>query len=270
MSGQVEHSPFKENNETFIQGSYNNLSILVRESDEYINATKLCSDGNRDFRTLKRGQRFLKIIDFWNNDRKNRGVQLCTPLVFLQKVYDRAQGQYIHPELIHFVAEWISIEYSFKVKYIMDTINDYSHATNQTLDETKDQLINQMRVTIEEKDRIIQDQNKIIKIRDYLIDETSVPIDNCNKFLTLFKFGNGFKISANSTHLRKNFLKRFVFSASMNYKQDFKLAAGAYEFENFDEYDDILQIIRDMRFKSEIDGNEVVQVQPSTPKEFPE
>jgi hypothetical protein len=258
MAGHVGRASFIENCESFIQGSYNDLSNLIRESDNHINVTKLCSDGGRDFRTLKRGQRFSKIIDYWNNDRKNRGVQICTPLIFLQKGYDQAQGQYIHPELIHFVAEWISIEYSFKVKHIMDTINDYNHATNQTLDETKDQLINQMREIINEKDRIIQNQHTAIQTQEHHIQETSVSIDNCNKFLTVFTYRNGFKISANSSKPRKNFLKRFVFSASMNYKQDFKRIAGSYQFANFDHYSEILQIIRNLNHKSEENGNEVV------------
>jgi hypothetical protein len=140
----------------------------------------------------------------------------------------------------------------------MDTIDQYSHATNQTLDETKDELITQMRATIEEKDRIIENQHLNIQTQEHHIRETAVPLDNCNKFLTLFRFDGGFKISANSSHLRKNFLKRFLFSASMNYKQDFKRDAGSYEFQNFDNDAEILQIIRNMNHKSEIDGNQVV------------
>jgi hypothetical protein len=42
----------------------------------------------------------------------------------LKKGYNKAQGIYLHKDLIYFVAEWVSVEYSFKVKHIMDAINE--------------------------------------------------------------------------------------------------------------------------------------------------
>ena len=42
-------------------------------------------------------------------------------------VENNFKGIYIHPDLIHFVAEWCSVEYAFRVKDIMDSINDKVH-----------------------------------------------------------------------------------------------------------------------------------------------
>ena len=45
----------------------------------------------------------------------------------LLKIANDYRGVYIHPDLIHFVAQWVSVRYSFEVKHIMDSINDKVH-----------------------------------------------------------------------------------------------------------------------------------------------
>ncbi|KAI5533636.1 KilA, N-terminal/APSES-type HTH, DNA-binding family [Trichomonas vaginalis G3] len=37
------------------------------------------------------------------------------------------KGICIHPDLVHFVAEWCSVKYAFYVKYIMDSIDKKVH-----------------------------------------------------------------------------------------------------------------------------------------------
>jgi hypothetical protein len=61
-----------------------------------------------------------------------RAAQICSPIqkpviYELRKDYDEVQGQYIHPDLVHFVAEWISIEYAFQVDDLMIAINENTH-----------------------------------------------------------------------------------------------------------------------------------------------
>ena len=117
---------FIENDEEFIKGTYNGIEIYIRKSDGFINVTKMCDEGGRDFRTFKRSQRFKKIIQYYNDFECC--ANLHTPIIYeLRNGFHDMQGQYLTPDLIHFVAEWISIEYSFKVKHIMDSINDKVH-----------------------------------------------------------------------------------------------------------------------------------------------
>ena len=126
-----EHSTIIENDEEFVQITYNAVSIYQRKKDGYINATKLCSDAGRDFRTLKRSKRWNDIINYYLSNEISKDVQNCTPLYELKKSYNQMQGQYITPDLIHFVAEWLNIEYSFKVKHIMDSVNEKVHEVLQ-------------------------------------------------------------------------------------------------------------------------------------------
>jgi hypothetical protein len=276
-----------ENNEDFKIGTYNGVSIIYREKDKYINATKLCADGKRDFRTFKRGDRWKKIKEFW---QKEACANLHMPVYELRKNYDKAQGQYIHPDLIHFLADWISIEYAFKVAKIMNLINVKNQLANQTLEDTildlQDQL-DEARTTIEMKDKIIQQQDKHI-------DKTSVPLQNSDKYLYILrneqrvegsKYGSGaprgfasanfidFHLSADSTKPPPEELVvyKFVFSASMNYKQHIKSIGNtppepSWEngynknwkclFKNYYHFDghnlkQVLTIIRDLKPQSE-------------------
>ena len=50
-----------------------------------------------------------------------------TPKYQLLNVSNEFKGTYIHPKLVHFVAEYCSIEYAFTVSEIMYQINDKVH-----------------------------------------------------------------------------------------------------------------------------------------------
>ena len=50
-----------------------------------------------------------------------------TPKYRLLNVSNEFKGTYIHPKLVHFVAEWVDLEYAFTVSEIMDSINDKVH-----------------------------------------------------------------------------------------------------------------------------------------------
>jgi hypothetical protein len=172
----------------------------------------------------------------------------------LRKGYSNAiRGTYVHPKLINYIAIWASPGYAVVVGEIMDKINEFSHAIHQTFDETKDQLIAQMRARIDELSATVQAQE--IKIH-----ETAVPEDNSNKLLTIFRYGGGYKISANSTQPQKSFIIRFVFPASMNFKQEFKKRFGPYSYDSFNTYVNSIERIREQGPKSEIVGDQVIDM----------
>lgn len=144
----VECTTLTENNEEFIESTYNGFKIYVRKLDSYINVSRMCADNNRDFRTFKRGERFRNILNYYINEEM-KGVQNCTPLYELRKGYNLMQGQWLTPDLIHFVAEWISISYSFKVKHIMDKINELGQLKQIAFEENTKIIINNLNEEIE-------------------------------------------------------------------------------------------------------------------------
>ena len=119
--------------ETFTIGTYNGISVLVRDKDGYINAAKLGNNKKRA-RKYANGESFNEICDLW---MKNRSAQKgadpkMTAKYQILNASNEFKGTYVHPDLVHFVAEWVDISYAFTVANIMNSINDKVHEVLNT------------------------------------------------------------------------------------------------------------------------------------------
>ena len=192
--------------------TYNSVSIIRNTEDGYVNASQMCSSNNKKWRNYKNTQQWKACIEAFRT-LTDEGVQKWAPSYYLENVAPKYQGEYIHPKLVHFVAEYCSVEYAFKVAHIMDKINEYSQATGQTFDETKDELIAQMQAKIDE-------QAQQIEQLETKIAQTSVPEENCDKDLFIIRDANNqLKLSADNTHPPRHFIRRYRFPAAMNVRQ---------------------------------------------------
>ena len=129
MNSKVE--TFTTNSgETFTRGTFNGISVMIRDNDGYINASKLGNDSKRS-RDYIRSERFNQICQYWTKNRsaRNHAHPNSLPKYTLTNVENDFKGVYVHPDLIHFVAEWVDIEYSFTVADIMNSINNKVHET---------------------------------------------------------------------------------------------------------------------------------------------
>ncbi|EAX95323.1 hypothetical protein TVAG_032260 [Trichomonas vaginalis G3] len=131
---RVEAKTFtnKSNGETFTKGTYNGIEVLRRDKDGYINVTKMAREAGK----LNHLNRFLnsakmeEILEFWLKEygRAKSGSTSKQAFYELTKgVMNEFKGIYIHPDLVHFVAEWCSVKYVFYVKDIMDSIDKKVH-----------------------------------------------------------------------------------------------------------------------------------------------
>ena len=165
---------FVENGEELQLGTYNGVTILYRTSDLYINVGKLCRDAREDFYNFRRGKKWKQIIEYWNQEYKIESTEKSRlPLIELKKGYPKAQGIYINPDLIHFVANWISIDYAFKVAKIMNLINEHNRILNKTLDETIIELQDKLDQAYDEiniKNKLLQEKNEQLKQSDNILE----------------------------------------------------------------------------------------------------
>jgi hypothetical protein len=248
-----------ESNElTFTLGTYNSIKILKCNHDGFINATLMCNQFKKRFRKIFENRGCKSFYDQFCIEygcRPNSGdVEYELKQGFLKKLH----GTYVHPKLINYIAILASPKYAVDVGKIMDKINELSQVTHQMFEGTTSEIIAQMQTTIDEQTRLIATQRTIIETQETLIQETAVPLDNCNKLLTVIRIGDGYKLSANSSNPQKSFIIRFEFPASMNFKQNFKKRFGPYYYENFDSYTETIQHIRMQGPKSEIVGDQFV------------
>jgi hypothetical protein len=125
---QVGQLKITENNELFTKGTYNEISIIIRNNNKFVNATKLCKQNNKDFYRLADNRTWKEYIEEF---KKEYGCteKGATNIVYeLRKNYSKdVKGQYINPRLVNYVAVWASPRYAVNVSKIMDTINDLVH-----------------------------------------------------------------------------------------------------------------------------------------------
>ena len=108
--------------ESFSRGTYNAISVLVRDKDGYINASQLGNNSRRSRDYLK-SERFQQICSCWSIRKQSN----LAPSYTLNDAPNGYRGVYVHPDLVHFVAEWVDIDYAFTVSDIMNSINEKVH-----------------------------------------------------------------------------------------------------------------------------------------------
>ena len=177
--------------ERFIKSDYNGISILIREKDGFINATKIAKDNgkqkhlNKYFKSKKWSEICEKFKEIallqkrgnGNNSENNnenlnlpqkwRGsenTEILTNYVINSVGNCEIYGTYVHPDLVHFVTEWCNIEYAFKVNIIMNNINklkELEHKDgNEFLETITKRLKNKIKDLEEEITSMSSEQNE--------------------------------------------------------------------------------------------------------------
>ena len=125
----------------------NNVLIISRSEDNYINATQLCQAGNKQFNDWFRLNTTKQLI---NEESSETGIPV-SQLVDIKKGNSNAfnQGSWIHPDLAIQLAQWISPKFALQISGWIRTL-----FTNGT-------------VSIDVK--ILEDKNKEIKLKDHKI-----------------------------------------------------------------------------------------------------
>jgi hypothetical protein len=90
---------------------------VIMNSNGYINATKLCKNGGKEFKHWKESQHSKKmIIDFANNleiTEKEIMILVCGGSMI------KISGTYVHMSLIVHIAAWCNNNYAYMVSNIV-------------------------------------------------------------------------------------------------------------------------------------------------------
>ena len=137
---------FESNGEQFTRSDYNGVNIIIRNKDGYINATKIAKDNGKQ-KHLDRfinSDKWKEICEAYMNEAVKNSLprfrgrpensekfdsfdslneQEINLSYVIKSGTQEIYGTYVHPKLIHFVAEWCNISYAFKVATIMDNID---------------------------------------------------------------------------------------------------------------------------------------------------
>jgi hypothetical protein len=125
---EVEQLKITSNSETFTNSTYNGISVLIRDKDNFINATKMCNQFNRKFKKIfenhARKQSLEEFKIEFSLDR-NGTIEIIYELKGGYAI--NVRGTYVDPKLINYIAFWASPKYAVRVGRIMDTINGLVH-----------------------------------------------------------------------------------------------------------------------------------------------
>lgn len=110
---------------TFGYGMYGDFKVIIR-NDGYINATKLCTAGGKDYYDWSRLKGSKAYIEYLSRDLLGTG-KVGAPVDEIPSVGSNpndkiVSGTYVHPELITTIAQWISVEFATRVSRI---VNNY-------------------------------------------------------------------------------------------------------------------------------------------------
>ena len=163
------------NGETFTRADYNGVSILIRDKDGYVNVTKIAKDNGKRKNLDKyfESEKWNEIIDNFGSPKK-LGDSIYVISTDNKGYKHEIYGTYIHPDLVHFVAEWCNISYAFKVSVIMNNINTIKNLSHTDGNENLDNIINKQKREIE---RLLDDN----KDKQDKIDELLLEVKNIRK-----------------------------------------------------------------------------------------
>jgi hypothetical protein len=113
----------KSGGENFTLKTYMGIAILVRDLDGYVNVTKMHERATQ-FVNPNRSKKWVEVVDFWMKKTPAQEPRYVLSDGFGNDV----TGIYVHPDLIHFVAHAVSIEYAFTVQKIMNSIDLQLHS----------------------------------------------------------------------------------------------------------------------------------------------
>jgi hypothetical protein len=112
---------FENINDKYSWGNYGEFKVLMMRENGYINVTKLCKEGGKEFRFWRR----LDMADNLIKETSSDGHR-CTSDILItinggnQTLLTR--GTYAHPDLVPHIASWVSPSFAIKVSRI---VNEY-------------------------------------------------------------------------------------------------------------------------------------------------
>lgn len=153
---------------SFTETTYCDIVVYIDNSTKYINGTKICNDYNSKHKTGRKDiSAFLKnkstehLLKEWQicieNNMQNHSQEFLYVVKDSENIlyyslnegipdeFKFLRGTYCHPDFIHIVAEWVDVNYAYKVSKLMQSINTFSHETNTSFENNLQNLITNLK-----------------------------------------------------------------------------------------------------------------------------
>ena len=131
MTNNVEQQKIECNGESFTRGTYNGISVIIRDRDGFINATEMCEQFNKRFRKINENHAWLSYLEAFKHEYSVNSDEQFSYVINkgIKKEVQFLRGTYVDKRLINYIAIWASPIYAITVGKIMDAINERVHET---------------------------------------------------------------------------------------------------------------------------------------------
>ena len=167
---------------------------------------------------------------------------------------------YVHPDLIHFIIEWVDLDYAFDVMEIMKSINQEAnlHQVNngtffKDFIQERKSLVEELQKSKEENQRLSANNkvkdDEILEKKEEIYNK-SVRSNLNDKKLTIFTIDDKtLGLSCDSTKKVPNAKDVFDFPATLNIKQEIRKRMGLKGVSTvipIGKYDELVKIIKEL------------------------
>ena len=166
------------NGRSFRRTTWNEIAVIQDVETGYFQASKICKDNGKKLKHWLENKRTDELLEAYASHlgkqikNSEAGIPTSVQNVLIYQIkltgnelvkYAEYQGWFVHPKLVHHIAEWASIDYAIKVEEIMNLINEQNKLLNQTLEDTISKLRSEnieLKATIQDLTTPINKLNK--------------------------------------------------------------------------------------------------------------
>jgi hypothetical protein len=115
---------FERIRDTFYYGMFGEFKLVVDKSTGCFNATKLCTDGGKQFKNWSRLEKSKRLIEYYESESSRSHLSGCHDFYEVSggnnsDAFSKTTGQYVRKELILDIASWVSVEFYDKCNQII-------------------------------------------------------------------------------------------------------------------------------------------------------
>jgi hypothetical protein len=124
--------------DTYSHAEYGDFKVIMNIKTGYINATKLCADGEKQMKNWMRNDNAKELVECVENNTLNN-----EPVLITDNSYGLTRGTYAHPDLIPHIASWVSPKFAIKVSKIVNNflIREREEQLRKQFNEEKSEMV---------------------------------------------------------------------------------------------------------------------------------
>ena len=175
IENRVDDFIFTSNGYSFKRTIWNGISVVQEVSSGYYSANNVCRENSKRFENISSKKYWNEYIATLNEELANEHLMcrlqtesavIPVATIDFLSVDNDFRGTYVHPFALHFLCEHINYSYAIKVSRLMNLLNERNHLTNQTLEQTIENLNQEI---IDLKAQHQQDINRLDSMQSELI-----------------------------------------------------------------------------------------------------